>query len=139
MSLWDMMVMMFDRMVGSGVDATFHGHSVLHSVTSGVACLITVPNFMSALVSLWACWKRGSINGRVRIGAVVGGHAWSLVYNCISYRWMVVIMMTMVAMIAMDLDRGFLDYRLLLRLRFVDNNDLLLFTFSNNRLFWLIS
>ena len=131
----DVMVVMDDRMVGSGVDAALHCHSVLHSVASRVAGFVTVSDLMGTLVSLWTC----RLNVTIGIDTVVGGHAISLLNNRIGYGVWMVIMMTMVAMIAVDLDRCFLDYRLLLRLRFVDNYDLLLFTLSNYLLLFLIS
>ena len=67
MSLRDMMVMMDNRMVGSGVDAALHGHSVLHSVAGRVAGLITVPDLMGALISLWTRRLNGIIDVRIRI------------------------------------------------------------------------
>merc|ERR1712051_584110 len=107
---------MDDRMVGSGVDAALHCHSVLHSVTGRVARCVTVTDLMGILVSL----RTRRLNGTIRIGTVVGGrghrHTSSLVNDCIGYGVWMVIMMTMVAMITVDLDRCFLDYRLLLRL-----------------------
>ena len=131
----DVVVVMDDRMVGSSIDAALHGHSVLHSVASWVAGFVTVTDYMGTLVSLRTC----RLNGTIGIDTVVGRYAISLVNNRICYRVWVMIMMTMVAMIAVDLDRGFLDYRLLLRLRFVDDYDLLLFTLSNYLLLFLIS
>ena len=104
--------MVDDRMVGSSVDAALHGHSVLHSVTCRVAGIVTVPDLMSALVSLRSHRLLGIKGVRVRIGAVEGWHGSSLVNNCLGHgvwMWMVVVM-SMMTLVAVDLDRSFLNY-----------------------------